>query len=137
MNYMQKSFSVSVSMSQEAWDRIFKPKAEDATAPTVTTSGDLPPGESADGSTGDVTAPAPDYSGHQCASCLERGSMDEAAPGLLQCGICLARFPIGVEQARRVTGDAACPRCDGTGRLRTTFTAFACGECGGTGARKP
>ena len=129
MNYTHKSFSVSVSMSQEAWDRIFKPKEIATTA-----SDDLTPSESP--AEAPTRAPA-DYSQRQCAACLERGSLEEVNDGLLQCGICLARFPIGIEEARKVTGDAACPRCDGTGRLRTTFTAFACGECGGTGARKP
>ena len=124
MKYLDKSFSVSMSnVSQEEWDRIFK-GTKSATV-------------------GDETQPTPaastqeDYSQRQCAACRERGQLEEVADGLLQCGICLARFPLGVEQAQKVTGEGRCVNCDGTGRLRTTFTVFACGECGGTGARKP
>ncbi len=124
MKYHDKSFSVSMGGGNYAdnWDRIFGKKA-----PAV--AADAAPGE--------------DYSQRQCAACLEVGNiapmMDsgEPVPGMLQCGICLARFPIGVEAAARVTGDAACINCGGTGRLRTSFTLFACGACGGTGARQP
>lgn len=122
MKYLDKSFSVSMSnVSQDEWDRIFKGTPTATPAPV-----EAPP-----------AAPAEDYSQRQCAACLERGQLELVADGLLQCGICQARFPLGIEQAKKVTGDAACPNCDGTGRLRTTFTVFGCGECGGTGARKP
>lgn len=122
MKYLDKSFSVSMSnVSQEEWDRIFKGTTTFTPAPV-----EAPP-----------ATPAEDYSQRQCAACLERGQLEEVADGLLQCGICLARFPLGVEQAQKVTGEGRCVNCDGTGRLRTTFTVFACGECGGTGARKP
>lgn len=124
MKYLDKSFSVSMSnVSQDEWDRIFK-GAKSESAPPVEV----------------VPEPTPvpeDYSQRQCAACLEKGQLELVADGLLQCGICQARFPLGIEQAKKVTGDAACPNCDGTGRLRTTFTVFGCGECGGTGARKP
>lgn len=131
MKYLDKSFSVSMSnVSQEEWDRIFR-------KPTTSVSGDVAPATSPDGELGVVTSPAPDFSARQCAACLETGQLEQIADGLLQCGVCLARFPIGVEQAQRVTGDARCTNCDGTGRLRTTFTVFACGACGGTGARNP
>jgi ribosomal protein L37AE/L43A len=135
MKYLDKSFSVSMSnVSQDTWDRIFSKKDEthtpipEAGETTVTVGGteDAP-----------AVAPEPDFSDRQCAACLERGQMELVAEGLLQCGICLARFPLGVEQAQKVTGESACINCSGTGRLRTTFTVFACGECGGTGARKP
>lgn len=117
MKYTDKSFSVSMgNISQERWDSIFGKKSP-AEAPAA--------------------PPAEDYSQRQCAACLERGQLQETAPGLLQCGICLARFPLGVEAATKVTGEGACANCGGTGRLRTSFTLFACGACGGTGARQP
>lgn len=123
MKYHDKSFSVSMGGGNYAdnWDRIFKGKQ--TTTETPTEEAPTPPPE--------------DYSQRQCAACLEKGQMEETAPGLLQCGICLARFPLGVEAATKFTGDAACPNCGGTGRLRTSYTLFACGGCGGTGARKP
>lgn len=120
MKYTHKSFSVPLSISQERWDEIFGKKT--------------PAG---------ADAVSEDYSQRQCASCLERGHVapmtedGEAVPGLLQCGLCLARFPTGLEQAQKVTGAATCPNCDGTGRLRTAWTVFACAACGGTGARQP
>lgn len=114
MKYHDKSFSVSMGSDKyaENFDRVFGKKKEEA-------------------------APVVDLSERQCAACLEKGSLEQVADGLLQCGICQARFPIGIEQAQKVTGPGACPNCDGTGRLRTTFTVFGCGECGATGARKP
>lgn len=131
MKYTDKSFSVSMgNISQERWDSIFgKKDAPEAPADAVAHPVSVPePAREPE--------PAPDYSDLQCASCLERGQMMEAAPGLLQCGICLARFPLGLEQAQKFTGDRACINCGGTGRLRTTFTLFACGACGGTGSRQ-
>lgn len=126
MNYQNKSFSVSISMSQESWDRIFG-KKENAT----TTAGEVVP---------DAPAPAPepvleDLSERQCAACLERGGLYWVDAGLIQCSTCLARFPQGVEQNMKVPADKACSNCGGTGRLRSSFTVFACGACGGTGAR--
>lgn len=126
VKYHDRSFSVSVGGKSYAdnWDRIFK--GEQSSTPVPAT-----------------TPPAENLGQRQCAACLERGSIGPMmengveVPGLLQCGICLARFPVGVEQAQKVTGPGACINCDGTGRLRTTFTVFACGACGGTGAQKP
>lgn len=124
MNYQNKSFSVSISMSQDAWDRIFG-KKENAT----TTAGEVVP---------DAPAPEPvleDLSERQCAACLERGGLAWVDAGLIQCSTCLARFPQGVEANMKVSADKACSNCGGTGRLRSSFTVFACGACGGTGAR--
>lgn len=128
MKYTHKSFSVSMGGGNYAdnWDRIFK-----GTTSTTAEAPAAPEGA------------AEDYSQRQCAACLERGHIGpmaqdgEDVPGLLQCGLCLARFPLGIEQAQKVTGEAACPNCDGTGHLRTTYTVFACAACGGTGARQP
>lgn len=122
MKYSHKSFSVAMGGGNYAdnWDRIFGKKAPEAPVGT-----------------------SEDYSQRQCAACLERGSIapmvedGQDVPGMLQCGICMARFPVGVEAARKVQGPGACTSCDGTGRLRTSFTLFACGACGGTGARQP
>jgi hypothetical protein len=121
MKYHDKSFSVSMGSDayRENFDRIFRQKAP-AEAPA-----------------------AEDYSQRQCTACLTTGTLapmqvdGEAVPGLLQCGACAAREPVGLEAAAKFKGDAACTNCGGTGRLRTSFTLFACGACGGTGARLP
>jgi DnaJ-class molecular chaperone len=116
MKYHDKSFSVSLSSDayRDNYDRVFRRQ------PTA------PVGEE-----------------QQCTACLATGTLapmeidGEAVPGLLQCGTCAARVPVGVERAAKFHGEAACVNCGGTGRLRTNFTLFACGECGGTGARQP
>lgn len=121
MNYQNKSFSVSVNMSQDAWDRIFGKKA--AAADTVAEAPATPAGE------------LPDLSARQCASCLERNALMWVDAGLIQCAICLARFPQGVEEARKVPPEQACESCGGTGKLRTSLIAFSCAACGGTGSK--
>ena len=130
MKYLDKSFSVSMSnVSQETWDRIFKGTATSTTVPEA----GAPPAE------GEATA---SYADRQCAACLERGHLSpmvqdgEEVPGMLQCGICSARFALGVEVAAKFHGDAACTQCDGTGHLRSSFVVFGCATCGGTGARQ-
>ena len=142
MKYGDKSFSVALDISQERWDATFGKKS---TASTSGTAADvLPAGEGAVSL--EQAAPpaeaAPDYSQRQCAACLERGHVapmmqdGEDVPGMLQCGVCLARFPLGVEVVAKFHGEAACTQCDGTGHLRTAYVVFGCATCGGTGARQ-
>lgn len=133
MNYTSKSFSVSVSMSQETWDRIFGKKTADAPAadaPAVEAPEAPAPAEAP------VKAPGwEDLTERQCAACLDRHSLYWVAPGLIQCSSCLARFPQGVEAHMKVSADKACDNCGGTGKLRSNFVAFACAACSGTGAK--
>lgn len=138
MNYTKKSFSVVMGGDayRDNFDRIFRSKTDDAEqqpAP-VSDSGapGLPPAEPVSDS---GTEELPDLSERQCASCLERNALVWIDRGLIQCAICLSRFPQGVEQNMKVPPEKACPACGGTGRLRTSFAVFGCSTCGGTGAK--
>lgn len=120
MNYQNKSFSVSMgNVSQDNWDRIFGKKGEEAPPEEPTTE----------------EQPLPDLSERQCAACLRRNGLQWLDSGLIECGYCMARFPQVEEKHLLVKGEDACTSCEGTGRLRTQFNAFACGKCGGSGSR--
>ena len=120
MNYQNKSFSVMMgNVSQDNWDRIFGKKKDPEEQPEPTTE----------------ESPLPDLSERQCAACLRRSGLQWLDSGLIECGYCMTRFPQVREEHLLVKGEDACTSCEGTGKLRTQFNAFACGKCGGTGSK--
>lgn len=143
MHYTKKSFSVVMGGDayRDNFDRIFgrkpeAPEAQDSAAPgEPELDADSDSGNEAPTGHDSEIRNLPDLSERQCASCLERNALLWLDPGMIRCGICLARFPQGVEQNMKVPADKACGSCGGTGKLRTSEVAFGCGACGGTGAK--